>query len=299
MWMQVNFYSNVNRIAKHGEAIMLKRILIIVATVLLAAGGSGQSVLAEAAAADKKIVVIGATARSGRVIIRQALAEGYTVTGLARSPQKLDITDPNLILVKGDVRDVETLKAAMSGDEVVICMVGKSAPTDPSQPIGKVDLYTVMGRNLIEAMKSQGNKRLIMASSTGVEHRIDPEATAPEGDSMSDAWRFNARYLYGDMADMETLIEESGLEYILLRPGFMVEDPARHDMKFTVGGGTPKQRTITYEDFSEFVLDQVNSDEYLNKAVGMYSDVIMDPAAEVRKYQEKMRQQQEQQKKGS
>ena len=112
---------------------------------------------------------------------------------------------------------------------------------------------------------------------------------------MADKWRFNARYLYGDMADMETLIEESGLEYILLRPGFMVEDPARHDLQFAVGGGTPKQRTITYEDFAEFILDQVDSDEYLNKAVGMYSDVIMDPAAEIRKYQEKMRQQQEQQ----
>ena len=278
---------------------MLKRILIGIVIILLAAGTGGQSVLADGGTADKKIVVIGATARSGRVIIRQALAEGYQVTGLARSPQKLEIKDANLTLVKGDVRDVETLKAAMSGDEVVICMVGKSAPSDPTQPIGEVDLYTVMGANLIEAMKSRGNKRLIMASSTGVEHRIDPDATAPEGDSMSDMWRFNARYLYGDMADMETLIVDSGLEYVLLRPGFMVEDPARHDMQFTVGGGTPKQRTITYEDFAEFVLDQVDSDEYLNKAVGMYSEVIMDPAAEIRKYQEKLRQQQNQQKVGS
>jgi nucleoside-diphosphate-sugar epimerase len=178
-------------------------------------------------------------------------------------------------------------------------MVGKSAPSDPTQPIGEVDLYTVMGENLIAAMKSRGNKRLIMASSTGVEHRVDPAATEPEGDSMSDKWRFNARHLYGDMADMETQIEESGLEYILLRPGFMVEEPARHDLQFTVGGGTPKQRTITYEDFSEFVLEQVNSDEYLNKAVGIYSDQIMDPAAEIKKYQEKMRQQQEKQKAGS
>ena len=276
---------------------MLRRLLITVAFII-AAGGSGQELMA-ASGADKKIPVIGATARSGRIISRQALADGYEVTGLARSPHKLDIKDPKLTLVKGDVRDVETLKAAMNGDEVVICMVGKSAPSDPTQPIGQVDLYTVMGVNLIEAMKSRGNKRLIMASSTGVEHRVDPDATEPEGESMSEMWRFNARYLYGDMADMETLIEESGLEYILLRPGFMVEDPARHDLQFTVGGGTPKQRTITYEDFAEFILDQVDSDEYLNKAVGMYSDVIMDPAAEIRKYQEKMRQQQEQKKAGS
>jgi putative NADH-flavin reductase len=272
---------------------MLKRILIIAATVVLTVGAGLQHGITDADAAAKKIIVIGATARSGRVIIRQALADGYQVTGLARSPQKLDIEDPNLTLVKGDVRDVESLKAALTGGAVVICMVGKNAPSDPSQQIGEVDLYTVMGKNLIEAMKSEGNKRLIMASSTGVEHRVDPAATTPEGESMSDMWRFNARYLYGDMADMETMIEASGLEYVLLRPGFMVEDPARNDLQFSVGGGTPKQRTITYEDFAEFVLDQVDSDEYLNKAVGIYSDVIMDPAAEIRKFQEKLRQQQE------
>jgi putative NADH-flavin reductase len=242
-----------------------------------------------------KITVIGATARSGRVIIQQALDQGFTVTGLARTPSKLGFEHERLTLVKGDVRDVETLMNSLSGDEVVICMVGKSAPTDPKAEIGKVDLYTVMGENLIAAMKAKGNKRLIMASSTGVEHRVDPNATEPEGDSMSDGWRFNARYLYGDMADMEAQIENSGLEYVLLRPSFMVEDPARHDLQFTVGGGTPKQRTITYEDFSAFTLEQVHSDKYLNMAVGMYSDQIMDPAAEVKKFMEKMRKQKEQQ----
>jgi len=262
--------------------------------LILASVGAGHQAHAETGLEidNKKITVIGATARSGRVIIRQALAAGYVVTGLARSPQKLDIQHPNLTMIKGDVRDVDSLRAALSGNEVVICMVGKSAPSDPTQPIGKVDLYTVMGKNLIEAMRSRGNTRLIMASSTGVEHRVDPAANAPEGDSMSDMWRFNARYLYGDMADMEKQIETSGLDYVLLRPGFMVEEPARHDLRFTVYGITPKQRTITYEDFAAFTLEQVRSDEYLNKAVGIYSDMIMDPAAEIKKFQEKLRQQQ-------
>lgn len=239
----------------------------------------------------KQIAVIGATARSGRIIIAQALDAGYTVTGLARSPQKLGVTHPNLTLVKGDVRDIETLKAALTGDEVVICMVGKSTPSDPTQPIGKVDLYTVMGKNLIAAMQAKGNRRLIMASSTGVEHRVDPDATEPASQEMSDLWRFNARYLYGDMADMETLIERSGLEYVLLRPGFMVEEPARNDLQLATDGSTPKQRTITYEDFAAFTLAQVESDTYLNQAVGIYSNQIMDPAAEIRKFQEKMRRQ--------
>jgi nucleoside-diphosphate-sugar epimerase len=215
------------------------------------------------------------------------------VTGLARSPEKLGYEHPNLTLVKGDVRDVESLKAALTGDEVVICMVGKSAPTDPTQQIGEVDLYTVMGANLLEAMAAKGNQRLIMASSTGVEDRVPNAATAPEGPGMSNGWRFNARYLYNDMADMETMIMNSPVDYILLRPGFMVEEPARNDMKFAIDGGTPKGRTITYEDFAAFILENLEADEYVGKAVGMYSDEVMDPAKEMQKFMEKMRLQKE------
>ena len=268
---------------------------VCLAVFLTACSGPDTGQVSETSAADepKRIAVIGATARSGRVIIAQALEAGYLVTGLARSPEKLGYEHENLTMVKGDVRDVETLKAALTGSEVVICMVGKNAPTDPTAPIGEVDLYTVMGANLIEAMQAKGNQRLIMASSTGVEHRVPREATEPEGEGMSHGWRFNARYLYNDMADMETQIVNSGLDYILLRPGFMVEEPARNDMQFAIDGGTPGGRTITYEDFSAFILANLESTEYVGKAVGMYSDEVMDPAKEVKKFMEKMRLQKE------
>jgi len=106
---------------------------------------------------------------------------------------------------------------------------------------------------------------------------------------MSDGWRFNARYLYHDMAEMERMVEESGLEFVILRPGFMVDEPARGDLKFATEGATPKQRTITYADFASFTLAQVAGDDYLGQAVGIYSDIIMDPAAEMKKFQERMR----------
>ena len=245
--------------------------------------------VAETAGHVSKITLIGATARSGREIITQGLEAGYRITGLARSPQKLDIENSNLTLVKGDVRDQASLEAALTGDEVVICMVGFPTPTDPTQEIGEVDLYTVMGENLIRAMEKQGNRRLLIASSTGVERRVTGDA--PTGNDPSSMWRWNARHLYADMADMEDMVRDSGLDYVIFRPGFMVEEPARDDLQFNTTGDTPPARTITYPDFAEFVLDQVNSDEYLGRAVGIYSDTIMDPVAELKKYQEKMQQQ--------
>jgi nucleoside-diphosphate-sugar epimerase len=191
--------------------------------------------------------------------------------------------------VKGDARDADSLARALDGDEVVICMIGYPTPKDPMQEVGPVDLYTVMARNLIAAMQARGNTRLIIASSTGVETSVGRDVTAPASQNPTDKWRFNARYLYADMADMEAMLLDSVLDTIILRPGFMVEEPARDNLLISTDGDTPPARVITYEDFAAFVLAQIDSDEFVGRPVGVYSDVVMNPAAELKKYQESLR----------
>ncbi len=244
------------------------------------------------AAADEQkpvIALFGATARSGREIIRQGLERGYIIKGFARTPSKLGIEHENLTLYKGDIYDRASIDVVLDGDEVVLSMIGRGTPADPLAEVGPVDIYTVMGENLISAMQEKGNTRLIMASSTGVEHRADVDSAKPPPGDMSNMWRWNARHLYNDMYEMEKMIEASGLDYLLLRPGFMVEEPARNDMQFNTSGNTPAARVITYEDFAAFILDHVEGGEYWNTAVGMYSDTVMDPAAEVAKFLERQK----------
>ncbi len=230
------------------------------------------------------IALFGATARSGREIIRQGLERGYTIKGFARTPSKLGIEHENLTLFKGDIYERHTIDPVLEGHEVVVSMIGVPAPEDPSAEIGPVDLYTVMGEHLIAAMKEKGNTRLIMASSTGVEHRMDVNAPRPPPGDLTERWRWLARHLYDDMWRMEEMIANSGLDYMLLRPGFMVEEPARLDLKFNTTGNTPGARVITYEDFAAFILDNLDGGDYWNMALGMYSDTIMDPAAEIEKF---------------
>ncbi len=230
------------------------------------------------------IAVMGATARSGREIIRQALERGHVVKGFARTPSKLGFSHPNLTLYQGDIYDRESIARVLDGDEVVVSMIGRGTPDDPMAEVGPVDIYTVMAENLISVMTEKGNGRLIMASSTGVEHRVDLDAPRPPPGDMSQMWRWNARTLYNDMYDMEQMIAGSGLDYILLRPGFMVEEPARGDMKIDTTGTTPGARIITYPDFAAFVLDNLTADTYRNMPVGLYSDTVMNPQAEIEKF---------------
>jgi uncharacterized protein YbjT (DUF2867 family) len=233
--------------------------------------------------AKPTIALIGATARSGREIIRLALEQGYRVKGLARTPSKLGIEHDNLTLFKGDVRDQASLEAVLDGDEVVVSMVGYNTPTNPLAEVGEVDIYTVMAKNLIGAMQTRGNHRLLMASSTGVEHRVALDSDRPDPKDYSASWRWNARHLYNDMFLMEEMIAASGLDYVLLRPGFLVQEPARGDLKVDTTGTTPPARVITYADFAAFILANLTSPDYVNQAVGLYSDTAVNPAAELEK----------------
>jgi nucleoside-diphosphate-sugar epimerase len=272
---------------------MNRRDLMTTISMAFAASLVTKPAWAAGHSAKPRIALIGATARSGREIIRQGLAQGYQIKGLARTPSKLGIQHENLTLFKGDVRDQASLETFLDGDEVVVNMVGHSAPKDPMAEMGQTDLYTVMAANVIAAMKEKGNKRLLVASSAGVEKRVARDSVKPEAGDMGRMWRWNARYLYNDMYDMELMYQESGLECILLRPGFLVEEPARDNLKIDLTGNSPSGRVLTYADFANFIYANLTAERYVGKAVGMYTDDIMDPAAEIKKFLAKQKEMQE------
>jgi len=217
-------------------------------------------------------VVVGATARSAKAIIAQGLARGHEVVAIARRPEEVRTVHPKLTVLRGDVYDEASLAAGMARGDVVICMVGPRV--DPFTEVPPMDLFTTGTRNIIAAMKAKGSGRLLMASSIGVENEfptVKPDAMNEPGRM----WLWNSRYLYKDMREMEGIVRASGLDWVIFRPGFMVEEPARHDLQFAVNRDSPKQRTLSYEDFAAFVLDQVSGNGYLGATVGVYSDKVL------------------------
>ncbi len=230
------------------------------------------------------ILVIAASARTAPEILKQALAEGRMVTALARSPGKIAVAaHPNLRIVKGDVYDVASLAAAMTGNEAVISLVGPQV-ADHSKEIGYVDIYSVGTATIISAMRRKGNRRLVAVSSGGPE-QIPAEKPAP--DNPIDNWVWNARNLYGDMQRMEKIIAVSDLETVILRARNFGAGPRRDNLKLKVHDDytnfeqyrdrskrTPGERSrVTYPDFAALCLGLAQGDRFLGKSVGVYSDV--------------------------
>ena len=210
------------------------------------------------------IVVIGATARSAPAILEQALARCRS----SRSPERITLSHENFTAVKGDVYEVDTIAAALQGDEVVISLIGPSYV--PGKEVTNVDLYSVGTASIITAMRRKGNTRLIVTSSGGTE--MIPEEK-PTTDGFAENFVWLKRGQYQDMQRMEKIVANSDLEYVILRPRGFVDQPAKDNLKIADGVPTPNPSSIfSYADFAALVLSLTDDDRYLNRAIGVYTD---------------------------
>jgi putative NADH-flavin reductase len=153
------------------------------------------------------ILIFGASGGTGRLLTRQALAQGHTVTAFVRTPTKLDLTHPLLTVIVGDVSDRPAVARAVQGQVAVLSALGAATPfrRDPALVAGV--------RHIVDAMTGAGVQRLIYLSFLGV------------GDSRRDAGFFirhvASRLLRQPTADHELnerAIRESGLLWTIVRP---------------------------------------------------------------------------------
>jgi len=245
-------------------------IAAIVSLMLISAEVSADS-------EPKRIVLIGATAEAAPALINQALEAGHEIIGIARRPEAVEIKHERLTVLKGDVYDLESIENALTGDEVVISYIDFPFIFGV-EIVEEVDLFSKGTANIIQAMHNKGNRRLIIPSTRGVETvTVDkPPEAAPVTDKIS----WNRRRKYDDQRRMEAIVKSSDLDYIILRPTMLINAPPRgtvnvlvnRHMYIAINGKTPpRTRTLTRADLAAFILEQLDSDEYLGKTVGLYN----------------------------
>ncbi|MCD7453291.1 hypothetical protein HAX54_020456 [Datura stramonium] len=107
-------------------------------------------------AQNTTVLVVGATSRVGRIVVRKLMLRGYTVKALVRKaePEVVDMLPRSVELVTGDVGDPSGLKNAVQGcSKIIYCATARSSITGDLIRVDHQGVY-----NLTKALQDYNNK---------------------------------------------------------------------------------------------------------------------------------------------
>lgn len=97
-------------------------------------------------AQNTTVLVVGASSRIGRLVVRKLMLRGYIVKGLVRriDQEVMDMLPRSVQLVVGDVGDPSTLKTAVEGcNKIIYCATARSAITGDLNRVDNRGVYNV------------------------------------------------------------------------------------------------------------------------------------------------------------
>jgi uncharacterized protein YbjT (DUF2867 family) len=189
------------------------------------------------------ILMVGATGTLGSEIALRLAKRRRDVVALVRGgqshPKSKQLLDVGVRIVEGDLRRPDTLSAAVSRVDTVICSA-TSMPSAVDDGLSKVDHAGTL--SLIEAAKAEGVKRFVYISYSGNIREDSPLETAKR--------------------DCESRLLSSSIEAVILRPSYFMEmwispalgfDPVGGSVR-TYGSGDSKVSYISNSNVADFAV---------------------------------------------
>jgi uncharacterized protein YbjT (DUF2867 family) len=206
-----------------------------------------------------KILVVGASQGTGAECARMALDRGHDVTAFARTPGRLAIEHPKLTRVAGDFHDRTSVDAAVRGHDAVIV----TASSTSMRGFKKKPRYFSEGTALvIDAMNAHGVRRLSVLSALGTGESIRLMNFFLRTLLVS----FLLKVPYEDHERQEQMVRQSGLEWIIARPGRLTDGAARGKYVKTATI-EPVPMAISRADVADFLVMSLETTTWVGKAV--------------------------------
>jgi len=194
----------------------------------------------------KRLIVFGATGGTGQEVVKQALELGHEVTIVVRRPLLSGLQHPRLKIIQGDVLAASTFIKSMQGMDAVISCLGVGRSREPTT------LYSTGIGNLISVMKMAGVHRLICISAGAL------YVNSQMGFFIRILTRLVLqkilKEMYADMRRMEAIVEESGLDWTIVRPPMLKNKPFTGVYRTAITGHIKSPFSIGRADLANFML---------------------------------------------
>jgi uncharacterized protein YbjT (DUF2867 family) len=260
----VKAFCRHDRIAQCMQRALRSVCAIAYACLLLACASSESLPVAESktvpvavASEHHTVALLGATGMVGDFLLREALARGYNVRALARTPAKLQEFGSRITIVQGDARDPAVIEELLRGSDVVISAVG------PVQADGEASLFinTTVTGNVLQAMAGNKISRYMIVSGAGVEMPGDQRTLL--------GWWIRtlaqvglADALQDKQAEYELLVKSSA-QWMLVRCPLIDPEPFRWAPLVSLQ--TPPTFRVRAGEVARFMIDQIDSRDYIHQ----------------------------------
>jgi putative NADH-flavin reductase len=218
-----------------------------------------------------KLTIVAATGGIGRHLLDQALAAGHDVTAVVRDPAKLsrevravavDLTDP----------DPAALESAVGGTDAVLSGLGPRSRADAG--------VTARGtRAVVDAMHATGVRRIVVVSAAPVGTVPSPGRPHPPARDPGDGFLMHhvagraikaiLREHYADLALMEDVLRDSGLDWTVVRPPRLTDKPMTGTYRTAYGRNLRRGWFISRADVAHYMLGALDDPESIGHAVGI------------------------------
>jgi putative NADH-flavin reductase len=210
-----------------------------------------------------KILILGATGRTGSLIVEEAQKQGYDLNVLVRDKNKIPFSSKSINLYQGTPTRKADLRAAMQGCDLVISALGIARASDApwSKLITPKNFITESMKNVIAEAGQQNLKQLITISAWGA------------GETKKEIpfwlrWLINYTNLgpvYAEHDSQEKLLANSNLNWTAVRPVALNNSKKIKNLKVSFNNSPKPSLQISRQSVAKFVVDIVKSDKYDRK----------------------------------
>jgi uncharacterized protein YbjT (DUF2867 family) len=193
------------------------------------------------------VVIVGGHGKIGMRLEKILAERGDSPRGIIRKTEQAgDLEKLGAEPIVLDIENVE-IDDAVAGSDAVVFAAGAGPGSGPARKL-TVDYGGAV--SLAEAAMTHGIKRYLMVSSIGSNH---PER-----------WTEEMKPYLKAKADADKFLMESGLDYTIVRPGGLTDDPGTGKVKVAEDVG--ESGTVTRDDVALVLAELLTADNTIGKA---------------------------------
>ena len=210
------------------------------------------------------LLLLGATGRTGKILLEMALARGYIVHCLVRDKTKLP-SHPNIHVFEGLPSDFSLLNSAIQNCDFVVNVLNISRTSDfPWSPLRTPeDFLSKVMTQLTQVIDKTSLKRVVVCTAWGTN---ETKYAVP----FWFRWfidHSNIGSAYTDHERQERVLEKSSIPWTIVKPVGLTNSKSVSAVLEIFDPRQKPRLTISRSTLACYLLDALTKDELLNKKV--------------------------------